>query len=236
MNNFKIFSDDEIRQRYSLKLPTGYLSHGQMELWKSKGKESYRKTYYGGKRFGGNEWTEFGNKVTLAMANNEEWVSFIPRFPVFERKFIVDIDGIPFKGSIDNFDPATGQFAEQKTVKEKWSDNKIKKHKQFDRYSLAIELMDGFVDDTAFFVDVRTDAKNKTIMFDGHELESDSKDIWLTGEFNKIERIVTAEDRRAAYEEIVRVGREIEEDFAAFKHLYAPMPIIDENLGEMPRL
>lgn len=221
MNNFKIFSDEEIRQRYNLKLPTGYLSHSQMECWiNSKDKTTYRKQYYGGQRFTGNLYTEFGNKVTLAMENNEDWVAFIPRFSVFERKFIVDIDGIPFKGSIDQFEPATGAFAEQKTVNKKWSDNKIKNHKQFDRYSLAIELMDGKVQDEAYFIDVRTALKKKTTTFNGIELESDDVEITLTGEFNKIPRIVTAEDRRRAYEEIVRVGREIEEDFAAYKHLY----------------
>lgn len=223
MNNFKIFSDEEIRQRYNLNLPTGYLSHSQIECWlNSKNKDTYRKQYYGGQRFSGNVYTEFGNKVTLAMENNEDWVSFIPRFPVFERKFIVDIDGIPFKGSIDQFDPATGAFAEQKTVNKKWSDNKIKNHKQFDRYSLAIELMDGYVRDLALFIDVRTALKKKTTMFNGIELESDENEITLTGEVNVIERIITAEDRRAAYEEIVRVGREIEEDFAAYRHLYQP--------------
>lgn len=221
MTQFKIFSDEEIRQRYDLKLPTGYLSHSQMECWiKSKNKDTYRKQYYGGQRFSGNQYTEFGNKVTLAMERGEEWVAFIPRFPVFERKFIVDIDGIPFKGSIDNFDPATGAFSEQKTVNKKWSDNKIKTHKQFDRYSLAIELLDGRVQDLAYFVDVRTTLNKKTVVFNGIELEGGSDEIELTGEVNVIERIVTAEDRRKAYEEIVRVGREIEEDYAAFGHLY----------------
>lgn len=219
MNNFKIFSDEEIRQQYDLKLPTGYLSHSQIDLWLSS-KPAYRKAYYGGQRFSGNMYTEFGNTVTLAMANNEEWVAFIPRFPIFERNFIVDIDGIPFKGSIDQFDPETHAFAEQKTVNKKWSDNKIKNHKQFDRYSLAIELMDGYVRDLALFIDVRTELKKKTIMFNGIELEGGNDEITLTGEVNVIERIVTAEDRRAAYEEIVRVGREIEEDYAAYKHLY----------------
>jgi len=219
IKQFKIFSDEEIRQRYNLKLPTGYMSHSQIELWLSS-PTSYRKTYYGGQRFTGNIYTEFGNKVTLAMENNEAWVAFIPRFPVFERKFIVDIDGIPFKGSIDNFDPNTGAFAEQKTVNKRWSDNKIQKHRQFDRYSLAIELMDGYVQDEAYFVDVRTAINKKKIMFDGHELEGGTDEIHLTGEVNVIKRIVTKEDRQRAYEEIVRVGREIEEDFAAYGHLY----------------
>lgn len=219
--NIKYFTDEEIREQYNLDLPTGYLSHSQIELWNSS-KDSYRKTYYGGKRFEGNAYTEFGNEVTLAMEKGEEWVAFIPRFSVFERKFIVNVDGIPFKGSIDQFEPATGSFVEQKTVMKKWSDKKIKEHKQFDRYSMAIELLDGFVADQAWFLDVRTEKVQETINFNGIELPKTGGNpkLRLTGEFNLIERIVTHEDRKAAYEEIVRVGREIAEDFAAYKHLY----------------
>lgn len=199
-------------------LPTGYLSHSQIELWE-KSRESYRTTYYGGKRFTGNMYTDFGNEVTLAMERNEPWVAFIPRFSVFERAFIVDIDGIPFKGQIDQFEPSTGCFAEQKTVMTKWSDNKIAKHKQFDRYSLAIEIMDGFVQDLAFFIDVRSAKRKKSEMVCGIEVFGDDE-MYLTGEFNVIERVVTAEDREREFANISRVGREIAEDFAAMKHLY----------------
>lgn len=199
-------------------LPTGYLSHSQIDLW-LKSKDSYRKTYYGGKRFTGNMYTDFGNEVTLAMERNEPWTAFIPRFSVFERAFIVDIDGIPFKGQIDQFEPSTGCFAEQKSVMKPWSANKIATHLQFDRYSLAIEIMDGFVQDLAFFIDVRTAKRKKSEMVCGIEVFGDDE-MYLTGEVNVIERIVTAADREREFRQISRVGREIAEDFAAFKHLY----------------
>lgn len=219
----KYFTDEEIRERFDLKLPTGYLSHSQMEAWiGSKSKETYRKAYYGGQRFTGNAYTDFGNVVTLAMENKEDWVSFIPRLEVFERKFIVDIDGIPFKGSIDQFLPSDGVFWEQKSVMKQWTPKKIAEHKQFDRYSLAIELLDGFVCDESMLLDVRTEKFEETMMMNGIELQKlgGEPKLRLTGEFNLIPRIVTHEQRKAAYEEIVRVGREIEEDFAAYKHLY----------------
>jgi hypothetical protein len=218
----KYFTEDEIRRRFTLKLPTGYLSHSQMEAWggTDKSKESYRKAYYGGLRFTGNMYTDFGNKVTLAMARGEDWVAFLPRFSVFERDFIIDVDGIPFKGSIDQFEPGPNAFVEQKTVMARWSDSKIAKHKQFDRYSLAIEMLDGYVQDQAWFLDVRTAVNEKKEMFQGIELSGGSGELELTGEFNMIPRIVTHDDRRQAYEDIVRVGREIEEDFAAVGHLY----------------
>lgn len=207
--------------RYNLKLPTGYLSFTQYDMWE-RSKPSYRKSYYAKERFTGNMYTEFGNKVTLAMARGEEWVKFIPRFSTFEREFIIDVDGIPFKGSIDNMDLNIGAFCEQKTVMTKWTDNKVQKHKQFDFYSLAIEILDGKVQDLAYFVDVRTRLNKGTVMFNGIELDGGTGELELTGEVNVIERIVTHEQRQQAYRDIVRVGREIEEDFAAYKHLYEP--------------
>ncbi len=217
----KYFTDDEIRERFDLRLPTGYLSHSQIECWNSS-KETYRKAYYGGQRFTGNAYTDFGNVVTLAMENNEDWVAFIPRLSVFERKFIIDVDGIPFKGSIDQFCPDTFAFVEQKTVMKKWSENKVLNHKQFDRYSLAIEMLDGQVQDLSHLLDVRSEKIDDTIEFGGivlPKLGGEPK-LRLTGEYNMIPRLITHEQRKAAYEEIVRVGREIEEDFAAYKHLY----------------
>lgn len=217
----KYFTEDEIRERYTLDLPTGYLSHSQIECW-LKSPETYRKSYYGGQRFAGNAYTEFGNVVTLAMENGEDWVSFIPRFAVFERKFIIDVDGIPFKGSIDQFEPGPNAFAEQKTVMQKWSQNKINKHKQFDRYSLAIELLDGYVQDLSYLLDVRSEKVEQFEEFGGIKMPKIGGEpiMRLTGEYHLIERIVTHDQRKAAYEEIVRVGREIEEDFKAKKHLY----------------
>lgn len=209
-------------------LPKGYLSHSQIELW-IKSPDSYRKTYYGGQRFNGNMYTEFGNAVTLAMEKNEPWVQCVLdeiksvcgfNFSTFERDFIVDIDGIPFKGSIDQFDPREGGiFAEQKTVMRPWSANKINDHLQFDRYSLAIEIMDGSVNDLAYFIDARSGKRRKTEEVCGHVVEGD-EELYLTGEVNVIERYISAGDREREYERIRRVGREIAEDFAAYRHLY----------------
>lgn len=213
---------------HNLILPRPYLSHSQIELWE-KSRESYRNTYYAGKTFDGNMYTEFGNAVTLAMEAGEPWVQFILdeirnvcgfNFSQFERDFVVDIDGIPFRGHIDQFDPRDGGIiAEQKTVMRPWSANKIANHKQFDRYSLAVEIMDGTVNDLAYFIDARTEKKRKSDIVCGIEVFGD-EELALTGEVNVIERIITAADREREFENIGRVGREIAEDFAAYKHLY----------------
>lgn len=208
-------------------LPKPYLSHSQVELWE-KSRESYRNTYYAGKHFEGNMYTDFGNAVTLAMENGEDWTQFILdhikevcgfNFDTFERDFVVDIDGVPFKGFIDQFDTTTGIIAEQKSVMRPWLANKIANHKQFDRYSLAVEIMDGKVNDLSYFIDVRTAKEPKKDIVCGIEVVGDPEMV-LTGEVNIVERIVTAADREREYQNISRVGREIAEDFAAYKHLY----------------
>lgn len=210
-----------------LLLPKGYLSHSQIDLWE-KSPDSYRKTYYGGQRFNGNMYTDFGNEVTLAMERGEEWTKCVTdeiksvcgfNFSTFERDFVVDIDGIPFKGSIDQFEASNGILAEQKTVMRPWSRNKINNHLQFDRYSLAVEIMDGKVNDLCYFIDARSAKRRKTEEVCGHIVEGD-EELYLTGEVNVIERYVTAGDREREFERIRRVGREIAEDFAAYKHLY----------------
>jgi hypothetical protein len=84
-----------------LKLPKGYLSFTQIECWE-KSPDTYRKKYYGGVQFATTPAMEFGNFVTKAMENNEEWVAFIPRLEKFERELLVNVEGIPVKAAIDN--------------------------------------------------------------------------------------------------------------------------------------
>lgn len=218
-----------------LKLPKGHLSFTQIDTW-LRSKDTYRKKYYGGVHFATTPAMEFGNIVTKAMERGEEWVAFIPRHPFFERELLVNVDGIPVHAFIDNSDPAINRFREQKTGKTPWTEAKVKKHKQLDLYSLLLEIEDGFVTDECDFVWVKTKDDETTVEFDGHILEGKSTKILLTGEIVEFTRIITKEEREAMRALIVRVGREIEEDFAAYKHLYVAAPMTDEKLGEMPRL
>jgi hypothetical protein len=111
-------------------------------------------------------------------------------------------------------------FREQKTGKTPWTQAKVDKHFQLDIYSTLLEEADGFVQDECELMWVKTENLFKTMEFDGIQLQGTSTDIVLTGEYKIFKRIITAKDRKKCRERIVRVGREIEEDFAAYKHLY----------------
>lgn len=204
-----------------MKLPKKALSFSQISLWQSS-KEAYRKKYYPAVMPPYFQTLEmaFGNAVTEAMERNEDWVSFIPRHPVFEQKILVEVEGIPIIGYVDNLDPETVSFREQKTGRTPWTQNKVNKHLQMDIYSLILEKQFGRVNDECELVWAKTEKKKKTVMMGDIELEGTSNEIVLTGEVKVFPRLITKDDRDKVAELIIRVGREIEEDFAALKHLY----------------
>lgn len=206
-------------KKYNLKLPKGYLSFSQIDLW-LKSPDTYRKKYYGGVNFAPSVAMVFGNEVTEAMERGEDWVAFIPRYPVFERKLLVEIEGIPVVAYIDNSEPTTNAFREQKTGKTKWTENKVNKHIQLPLYSLLLEIEDGFVTDECILVDVRTRNKTKVYKMGDIEMKGESRELELTGEVFETKRIITDEDRAEMRKTVIRVGREIEEDYAAYRHLY----------------
>jgi len=223
---------------HNLKLPKEWLSFSQIDLW-LKAKETYRKKYYGGVKFATTAAMEFGNKVTLAMAANEPWTAFIPRYPRFEREIFIEIEGIPIKAAIDSIRDDINQFCEYKTGKTVWTQNKVNKHCQLDLYSLLLEEEDGFVTDECYLIRIGADTVNKTVMMGDIELEGESTERQLTGEIDIFPRIITKGERQAMRELVVRVGREIEEDYAAFKHLYTPEAqeaAVAAAIGDLPRL
>jgi hypothetical protein len=220
---------------HDLKLPKEHLSFSQIDLW-LRSKETYRKKYYGGVNFATTAAMAFGNEVTLAMAAGDPQYAFIPRFPRFEREMVVVIDGIPVKGAIDSIDDSINKFLDYKTGRTKWTQAKVNKHLQLDLYSLMLEEEDGFVDEECSIVHVEAENALKSIEMDGHILEGTSTEIRVTGNVFEYKRIITKEERAAMRALVVKVGREIEEDFAAYKHLYIPTPETLDGVGDLPRL
>ena len=204
-----------------LNLPKPHLSYSQIDLW-IKAKETYRKTYYPKVRphFGQSPEMAFGNEVTLAMERGEKWTDFIPRYQVFEHEFLKPIEGVSIKGAVDNMNPKIIQFMEQKTGRTPWTQAKVDKHKQLDIYSLLLQEEFGRVTDECYLVWVKTEKVKKTIMMGDIELEGESTEIKLTGEYKIFPRIITQKERDTMRALIIQVAREIEEDYAAMKHLY----------------
>ncbi len=202
-------------------LPKPHLSFSQIELW-IKARETYRKKYYAKDppQYAQSPEMAFGNEVTEAMERNEEWCAFIPRHKTFEHEMIFDIGGVKILAYIDNIDLETMTFREQKTGRTPWTQNKVNKHKQLDIYSLGLQEKYGKINDKCELVHVMTEKVLKTKMFQGIELESDSYDLKLTGEYTIFERIITQQERDDMKTLIIKVAREIEEDWVANKHLY----------------
>lgn len=203
-----------------IKLPKGYLSHSAITM-RGKGEitESYRKQYYSENppRFT-TPAMEFGNVVTEAMRRQEEWVSFIPHLPIFERELFVNIKGVPVLMYIDTSNE-NNRFCEQKTTKTRWTEAKIAKHEQLDLYSLGLQIADGFVEDECSLVWVEADAPVQSRGM-GMKKKVTVDDYKLTGKFEETPRTITQEMRDAMADKVLRVAREIEEDFAAVQHLY----------------
>ena len=211
-----------------MNLPKPHLSFSQIILWLTS-KESYRKKYYPAitPEYASSIYMEFGNIVTLAMENKEDWVKFIPCFDTFEHNpnnnpetKTIDVDGVPILAYIDNIDLEKVKFREQKTGMTPWNETKVNKHLQLDIYSLLLQIEFGRVTDECELVWVQTEKKFKSVMMGDIELLGDTFDLVLTGKYEVIPRIITQADRDACRALIVKVGREIEEDYAAMKHLY----------------
>ena len=206
-------------------LPNGYLSFSQITLWLS-GKESYRKRYYpdvAPKSYSTMEM-DFGNKVTLAMENGEDWVDFIPHHEIFERGILNNVNGVPVIAYIDN-STKFNRFREQKSGRTPWTAGKVAKHKQMDLYSVILELEDGFVEDECDLIWVKTVKEevvvDKIELMPGIFSEKTETQLRLTGEYEIIPRIITPEDRRIMRELVYTVGKEIAEDYKALKKFYA---------------
>lgn len=200
-----------------MNLPKPHLSFSQIDLW-LRSPETYRRKYYGDVKFATTPAMEFGNKVTLAMEAGEEWVSFIPHLPIFERELLVDIEGVPVLMFIDSSDE-TNAFYEQKTGKTRWSENKVMKHLQLPLYSLGLQIADGFVQDecSLIWVEAQAPVVKRGL---GMKPKVTADTYTLTGRFEKTPRVITQTERDETRQLIYRVAREIEEDFAAKRHLY----------------
>jgi len=195
-------------------LPKPHLSFSQIQLWLSS-RDGYRKRYYPQEKttYFSSPEMEFGNTVTLAMEKGEEWTKFIPRYKTFEHKLLVEIEGIPILGYIDNINLKTLQFAEQKTGRTKWTQKKVDKHLQLDLYSLLLHEKYGKVKEECYLLWVETEKIKKKVMMGDIELEGDSTDIGLTGNYTMFPRTITKKDREKMRSLIVKVAAEIELDY-----------------------
>ena len=127
-----------------MRLPRGYLSWSQMDLFLRDQQEYYRR-YFLGQFPPPNEAMKYGSKIHKAIAERQHqdevidaFISLIPKYDIPEKKIIVNLDEIPLLGYIDSFNSKTFNFIEYKTGKTKWTQRKVDNHGQIDFYSLMI--------------------------------------------------------------------------------------------------
>lgn len=208
-------------------LPKGYLSYSQINMW-LKSPNSYRKAYFQGKKTFDTAYTRFGKNIASELENEhieDEILSQVPRFSNPEEKIELEIEGVPFLGFIDSYNPDIQAFREYKTGirnksgKSPWDIQKVYTHLQLPLYSLAIQEQFGNVQDKCYLDWIETEWIEKEIEFEGHILKSGDKELRLTGYVETFERIIPQAERDATKELLVKVAQEISDDYKEFKKL-----------------
>ncbi len=206
-----------------LTLPKQYLSYSQIRLWLDN-KEQYRDIYYRGIKQPGSKFLLFGSEIAKGLENKTIILPALTQYPVQEYQCKFDVDGVPFFGYVDQYDPDRFKFREIKTGstrpdgKPRWTNDLVNKHLQLDIYSLLIWLKNGKVDDECHLDWIKTRAKKVCITdFTGEESCSESNnEMELTGEVESFSRIITQTERDRARFLIRSVAEEISADYSAY--------------------
>jgi hypothetical protein len=204
-----------------IQLPKAYLSWSQLRTW-LEDKDRYRDRYYRGIDTHSSRELLFGSEVAKGLEDGTIKVPGLVQYAVQEEQIKVDIEGVPFFGYIDQFDPRRLKFREIKTGKMKpnggmrWTQREVDNHGQLDTYSLLIQEKYGSVDDECHLDWIVTRNKPVTMEFDGHVLEAEGREVEMTGEVVTYARVITQTERERMRMLIATVAREIEADYARF--------------------
>lgn len=203
------------------------LRYSAYDTW-LKSKDAYRKKYYNGEGFTTAE-TVFGHEMHKLMQNGRRWrvhpiLKNLPRFDVPEKNIVLTLPGnVRIGGRLDSFDPSTQSFIDykfshrNKDGKAPWDAVKVARHRQMVFYSILICRKFNRVDPYTRLVWVETAfKKNQVEGFAGHTLESDSRELVLTGEFQVFKRRIAKWEREAMEANIIKVAKEIDEDYHKF--------------------
>jgi hypothetical protein len=209
------------------------LRYSAYDTW-LKSKDSYRKKYYEGESFTTAE-TVFGHEMHKVMESESlhkkhPILNEVPRYEVPEKDIVVDItDDIRIGGRLDSLSPERHEFLDYKFShrsadgKAPWDAVKVAKHRQMVFYSILIEkklarppCFQKYQRTYQRLVWVETAVGKETHQLGSHTLETDSKRVFLTGNFQVFKRLVTKWEREAMEENIKKVAREIAVDYQTF--------------------
>jgi hypothetical protein len=207
-------------------LPKKYLSYSSWSLWK-KNKDAFRRKYYLNEPSFETVETIFGKKIAKMLEDKEAIklhpiLSNVFHYPLVEYPIDIIIEDIPIKGYIDTFDDKLLYFREYKTGhlgrdgKFPWDSVKVSRHDQLPFYSFLIEEKFGEVNNTTHLDWIETKWREKSMDFSGHTLVAESRELELTGKIETFKRIIYKWERKLIKEDIIKVAKEISEDYTNF--------------------
>lgn len=197
-------------------LPKGYLSSSSVDLWWSS-KDQFRNRYYENAPSIETAETIFGKHVHKIYEEN-------PDIPGSETRLECElVPGLTIMGYIDSLDPETLSIIDFKTGHRNkkgdppWNRVKVQKHNQLVFYCLLVNKCFGRYNRKVTLKWIETRWKENTIVFDGIELSTDSRDLELTGYEKDFHRTIYKYELDNLEQKIIKAAHEISEDYAQYK-------------------
>lgn len=209
-------------------LPKSYLSYSAASLWYAS-KSAYRSRYYYNAPGMSSVQTDYGKEVADMIKDDptNPVVSHIPKYPIRDEGFTVDISGVPVLMYPDTLSlDGIPSFREYKTsaVKDGWTQRKVNEHMQLKLYSLGIKEKYGAVNNLCHLDWLVTEMLDITnpILINGKQYETTIQVPKMTGQVITFPCVVTDIERFRARQWIVGAAAEIEADYKSFLRLSTP--------------
>lgn len=194
-------------------LPKKYLSYSAISTW-LRDPYQFRRRYYHNDPMIMTPELHFGSKIAKLLEKKHDSMNHIKQYPVMEQRMKVEIEGVPFFGFIDSFDPMDCAILEYKTGVTPWNEERVKDHLQLDLYSLAVETIFGKVQDEAELIWMQTRKIEKPR--EGRVTHEEAYEIEFTGKVKSFVREITKEDRDNTRSLLVEVAEAISSDYSSW--------------------
>jgi len=200
-----------------------YMSYSSHELWK-KDKNAYRKRYYEGEESFTNVEMIFGKQIAEQLEKKEIKIKGLKSYGKAEEPMNVKFEGLKLKGYADDFCPKRIKFQEFKTghLDSKgnvpWNALKVAKHAQLVWYYMMLKMKYGKCNPRTQLVWIETEFMNKTLIYEGHELKTQSRELRLTGREETFKRKIEEWEVEKLKKEIIKSAEEITKDYEQYKN------------------
>jgi len=204
-------------------LPRPYLSYSAFSLWE-KDKDAFRRRYYENEKPFETVETIFGKTVHEQLS------------PDGEKQIEVWLtEDLKLMGFLDNFNEESLGITDYKTGhldskgNAPWDRVKVQKHKQLVFYSLLVLLKYGKYNPIVKLEWLETKFKNRSVEFNGHILNTETRELELTGKKKMFERRVFKWEIEKMKREIIKVARDISKDYTLWQKRNGSFQSPNEN-------